>query len=266
MKRFAKILLLVLLGTLFYKFISSESKESFFFLKPTLKGVVEKSMAGVSGRYGIYIKNLKTGESYFSKENEIFEAGSLYKLWVMEKVFARINEGSLDEEDILSDNISNLNRKFSIASDEAELTSGGISLSIKNALEQMITISHNYAAMLLLDKVGKTNIPTKITAEEVGLFFERLYKKEVINEQYSNRMLDLLSRQKITDRIPKFLPADLRITHKTADLGFFEHDGGIVFSSKGDYIFIVLSESDMPDAAGKRIAELSKAIFDYFNK
>ncbi len=266
MKKFAKVSLLIFLSILIYKFITSESKESFIFLRPALEGVVEKSMAGVQGRYAIYIKNLKNGESYFSKENEIFDAGSLYKLWLMEKVFKQINEGTLNEDDVLSGSITDLNKQFDIASDEAELTSGKIEISIKAALEQMITISHNYAALLLLDKVGKANIPTKITAKEVGLFFERLYKKEIINEEYSNRMLDLLVKQKINDRIPKLLPTQIRVAHKTADIGLFEHDGGIVFSPKGDYIIVVLSESEMPDAAGKRIAELSKAVFDFFNR
>lgn len=266
MKRFAKLLLLILLSTLFYKFITSESKQLFIFPRPALKGVVEKSMEGVKGRYGIYIKNLKTKEDYFSKENEVFSSGSLYKLWVMEEVFKRVNEGTLKENEVLSADIDYLNRRFDVSPEKAELTGGGIKQAVLLAVEQMITISHNYSAMLLLDKLSDDKIRQETTPEEVGLFFENLYKRQIINGDYSNKMLDILSRQKINDRIPKLLPPETRIAHKTADLSFFEHDAGIVFSPKGDYIFVVLSESNMPDAAGKRIAELSKAVFDFFNK
>lgn len=266
MKRVAKACLFILLGILLFGFLNSKSSETYLFLNPTLKKVVTKSMDGITGRYGIYIKNLKTGETYSSNEKEIFKSGSLYKLWVMEKVFAQLKDGVLKDTDVLSENIDDLNRKFAIAPEDTELTGGTIELTVKDALEQMITISHNYAALLLLDKVGNEGVPTEINASGIGSFFEQLYNKKVIDEDNSNKMLDLLTRQQINDRIPKLLPSGTRIAHKTADLDFFEHDGGIVFSPKGDYIIVVLSESDSPDAAGQRIAELSKAVFDYFNR
>lgn len=265
MKRLAKACLLILLGFLLFGFLNSKSKLTFEFLNPTLKTVIAKSMDGAQGRYGIYIKNLKTGETYSSNEKEIFKSGSLYKLWVMQKVFEKIKEGVLKEDETLSENIDDLNRKFAISADDAELTGGTIDLTVKSALQQMITISHNYSALLLLNKVGNSGIPTELKTTDAGLFFEKLYKKQMINENYSDQMLDLLARQQINDRIPKLLPTGTRVAHKTADLNFFEHDAGIVFSPKGDYIIVVLTESDSPQTAGERMANLSKAVFDYFN-
>src|SRR3989344_3980726 len=75
------------------------------FLKPDLKKVAEETLYATSGRYGIIIKNLKTGESYQRGENDKFDPGSLYKLKLMVLVFEAISEGKLAEDDSLTADI-----------------------------------------------------------------------------------------------------------------------------------------------------------------
>lgn len=226
--------------------------------------MAEQAMSDTQGRYGIYIKNFKTGEIYTSRETENFDSGSLYKLWVMKKVFEQIKAGKLKEDDILSADISDLNQRYNVSEEEAEVADGNLTLSVKLALEQMITISHNYSAMMLLDKVGNNGVPTEVTPQQLAQFLESLYKGELVDQEDSAKMMDLLSKQQINDRIPKLLPEGTKVAHKTGDLGNFENDAGIVFTEKGDYIFVVLSESDFPAAAGERIASLSEAVYKYF--
>lgn len=233
---------------------------------PNLASTVKDSMKDFEGKYGIFVKNLKTGETYEMDGREFFEAGSLYKLWVMEAVFKKIKEGKLKEDDNLGADVKDLNLQMGIATSEAELKEGQLQFTISSALEQMITISHNYAALMLLNKVGSSGIPTKVTPKDVALFFERLYKGEIIDQDYSRKMVDILSRQEISDRVPKYLPEGTKIAHKTADFGFFEHDGGIVFSEGGDYIIVILTESSSPADADESIAQLSKAVYDYFSR
>lgn len=233
---------------------------------PNLASTVKDSMQDFEGKYGIFVKNLKTGETYEMNGREFFEAGSLYKLWVMGAVFEKIKEGKLEEDDNLEADVKGLNLQLGVATSEAELKEGRLQFTISSALEQMITISHNYAALMLLNKVGSSGIPTKVTPKDMALFFERLYKGEIIDSDYSKRMIDILSRQKIADRLPKYLPAGTKVAHKTADSGFFEHDGGVVFSPKSDYIIVVLTESSSPADADLKIAQLSKAVYDYFSR
>lgn len=281
MKRLAKLILLALAGLFIINFLTNK-KIPAISTKPALEMAVEQSMLEANGRYGIYIKNLKSGESYKSRENEVFEAGSLYKLWLMAMIFEKIKEGKLNADDPLEADVRDLNNQFGIDEDTAELKEGTMQFSVLSAIEQMITISHNYAALTLLTKTSRSEVesfiktlgikdstmepPAKTTAQDLGIFFEKLSKGEIVDQVFSKQMLDILDRQKINDRIPKLLPEGVKIAHKTADLGFFENDGGIVFSEKGDYIIVVLSETDSPEAAGVQIANLSKAIFEYFNK
>lgn len=228
--------------------------------------IVSSVLRGTEGRYGIFIKNLTTGENFFLNADQTFESGSLYKLKLMVLTFEQIKQGGLSENETLTADIEELNKFFEIPKEDAEFEEGVIQFSIKSALEQMITISHNYAALALTKKIGAKNLAEPITPGEVGSFFEDLYNGKVIDGDYSKQMLELLSRQKINDRIPKLLPKEVKVAHKTADLDYFEHDSGIVFSPKGDYIMVVLTESKIPDAAGRKTAELSKAVYGYFNR
>lgn len=234
--------------------------------KPTLKSVVDQSLVDTQGRYGVYIKNFKTGEKYALKGGETFDSGSLYKLWVMKKVFEQIKSGKLKEDNILSSSIASLNQKYNIASDEAEMKSGTLNISVKNALTQMITISHNYAAMLLLNAVGNSGVPTQTTPADVADLLEKIYKGEVVDPESSAKMMELLVKQQINDRIPKLLPEGTKVAHKTADLGFFEHDAGIVFTPQGDFLIVAMSETQFPQTADEKIANLSKAVYEYFNR
>lgn len=248
----------------------------------SLENTISPALEGTKGTYAIVVKNMKTGEQYSKNADTVFEPGSLYKLWVMGTVFDKISKGEIREDEILSEDASVLNQKFEIEEGEAEITEGEISMSTLDALNQMITISHNYAALLLSDRVQNSQIkkflqdngfnnsdlgsPPKTTAADIALFFEKLYKGEIVNPDSSGKMIALLKGQTLNDGLPKQLPQDLEVAHKTGDIGWFKHDTGIVYTPKGDYIIVVLSQSDSPSGAQERIAQVSKAVYDYFTK
>lgn len=278
------VIIVVVLIVLFRTFHKQSliSPNASFSSETSLQKVVEGAMSGSKGRYGIVIKNFKTGENFVFNEHQEFEQGSLYKLWVMAIVNQKVKEGALKEEDVLSEDIATLNDLFNIAPEDAEQTEGSIQLTVAQALNQMITISHNYAALLLTAKVSSSTItkflndngfneseirePPKTTPADIALFFDKLYRGELVDKETSSKMIELLKKQQLNDGLPKYLPQQKEIAHKTGDIGWFKHDGGIIFSEKGDYIIVVLSEGDFPPGAQERIALLSKAIWDYFNK
>lgn len=268
---------------------------------PTLKqeesqlgDVVKGSLLGTKGSYGIVILNLKTGENYFQNETSIYEAASLYKLWVMATSFEQIKNGQMREADMINQDVNVLRKKFGISAPLEEAVNNEkkdekniISFTVGDALMQMITISDNDAALLLTDKVRLINIskflekqgffssrlgsgnkqPTT-TPIEVALFLKRLYEGKIIDSMYSKKMLYLLRWQKLNTKIPKYLPENLFISHKTGELDEFNHDAGIVFAPKGDYILVVMSKSDIASRylAEERIAILSRDVYKYFNE
>ncbi len=237
-------------------------------------------LINASGTYAVVVKNFKTGESYTQNEHYVFQPASLYKLWVMGAVFAQKANGQLKHDDYLSAKITDLNQKFNIPPESAELTDGEVFFTVDQAVEQMITISHNYAAFLLTDKIGPEAIsnflknngfnesavssndsPPKTTAHDIALFFEKLYQKELISPAASLEMLEILKRQKLNGVLPKYLPAGAVVAHKTAKLDFYSHDAGLVFSPRGDYLIVVASETPDPLIAEEIMSKFSQTIF-----
>ncbi len=257
------------------------------------KIALEEILQG-EGEYAVAVKNLKTGESFFYNEDKQFDSASLYKLWVMAVSFQKIKDGSLRNDEILTLPQSYLDETLSettptptpegtptptpILPEEEKK----ISMEVSFALEKMITTSDNYAALLLASRSGTPSIvsflrqyelknsnfrqPPQTSASDIALFLEKLYKGEIVDRKYSEQMMEILKKQSLDDRIPKYLPDNIKVAHKTGELFGLKHDAGIVFGEKDDYIIVVLSETKNPTNASERIANFSKKVFDYFEK
>ena len=79
-------------------------------------------------------------------------------------------------------------------------------------------------------------------------------------------MIDVLKRQRLNDRIPRYLPKNIEVAHKTGELLGAKHDAGIVFASNGDYIIVVLSKTNNSADAVEKIAKFSEEIYKYFEE
>jgi beta-lactamase class A len=248
-----------------------------------LEDIVQKELRNANGKYAIAIKNLRTEERYFFNEHEIFESASLYKLFVMAEAFDQIKNGELSPERVLSQEIPILNEKFGIATESAELKEGSITIRVGDALTKMITISDNYSALLLSEAIRISNISAYLgekgfkeskmgtvggspitTASDILLFFEKLYNGDLAEENETQAMLTLLKNQQLNNKLPKYLPKDTEMAHKTGELGRLSHDAGIVYATENEYIIIVLSETSIPLEANEKMANISKAVHEYF--
>lgn len=251
----------------------------------TLEKSIQHALKGSTGTYAVIVKSLKeeTHDEYILNGDRVFETGSLYKLWVMAEAFNQIQNGTLKENEVLSEDIAVLNKKFDIASESAEIKDGTITVTVAQGLKQMITISHNYAALLLSDRVGLENVALFLekngfkesrisksvpvsTPKDIALFLEKLYKGELANQKYTQKMLYLLKMQKLNDKLPKYLPIGTVVAHKTGEINFLTHDAGIVYTKNGDYIIVVFSKSNYPSEAKERIAQISRLVYKYFMK
>lgn len=285
MRGFSKIFVFLFFLLIGASLLFGSDRNYKFFQREKLSEVVEKSLGEEKGDYGIVIKNLKTEESYALNSRKVFQSASLYKLWVMATVYEEIKDGNLKESDVLSSTIPELNTQFNLSSEEAELTEGAIERTVADAVFQMITFSHNYSALLLSSEVGNSRVssvvqglglnesrmgtssePPQTTASDIALFFELLYKGEIVDKNSSQKMMNILLEQELNDRIPKFLPKGTKVAHKTGELFGFKHDAGIVFTGKGDYIIVALLETNSPAKAAEKMANLSKAVYDYFER
>lgn len=259
-------------------------KEAIPVIDNPLASTVANELNGTKGSYAVLVKNLKTNKEYAFNAHRPYYSASLYKLWVMATAYQQIQKGTLNPDEIIEEDVKDLNDTFNIASESAELTEGTIKLSVTDALTKMITISDNYAALLLTKKVRLSNIAAflkqndftesslgttaqgapQTTAYDIALFFEKLYRGQLINKEYSKKMLTLLKAQRLNDKIPRDLPDTIIVAHKTGELDEYTHDAGIIFAPNDDYILVILSKSNAPDLAKDRIANISHAVYIYW--
>jgi beta-lactamase class A len=258
---------------------------------------IKEQLSGTTGSYGVVVVNLETDESSFLNEHTTFKTGSLYKLWVMATAFEQIKAGKLRETDILSQDINVLHNKFGLASPSAQINTqpsdapspsedpnaNKITMSVGEALEKMITVSDNYAALLLTERIRLINLSAFLdknnfsesmvgikggdpitSSYDMALFLKKLYKGELADKEYTDKMLSLLKRQRLNAKLPKYLPKDTVIAHKTGELDEFTHDVGIVYAPSGNYIIVVLTESTSRYQAEERISLVSQAVYKYF--
>jgi len=221
-----------------------------------LSSLINFELSKLEGHYAIIIKDLSRPLEYKKNENDIFTSASIYKLAVMYKIFDMLEKKQLQETDEIQP-----------------------SLTVANALSLSITVSDNNSALALAQTAGWEKIdslikseqisgfslnqetPT-ITAKAVSTLLEKIYNNKAVSPDASIKMKQLLLAQKVNDRIPKYLPSETKVAHKTGELDFIRHDAGIVYGKKSDYIFIFLSETPAPSDATENIANLSKKIFD----
>ena len=230
------------------------------------------------GELGVYIKDLRTGAEVMYNENKLFPSASLVKIPIMAAVYKAINDGILTANDKIQLKREHKVRGCGIYKRQRS----GTSYEVDDVVKHMIEESDNTATNMLTDRLGfnylnwcfkqfglrQTNLERAImdlrardyygignytTAREMGLLFEEIYYGRLINEDISKKMLTILSQQKINDRIPKYLPKNYIIAHKTGLMKDACHDAGIVFTDKTDFIIIILTSDFSTYRSAKRV-------------
>ncbi len=232
------------------------------------------ALGAFSGRAGIVIADALTGAGSYSGADVVFPSASLYKLAVMAEAYRRAAEGtlSLDGPITITDD--------DLTSDGYD-TEAGTVLTIREALERMITVSDNSPALALvrvLDArrinatsvalgMASTRINTVLpeaertapfnttTARDVATLLSGLARGTVVSPDASQAMLDTLARQRINDRLPAGLPDGTVIAHKTGNLDGISHDAGIVFTPAGPRVVVMLTADFDRDADVITLAE-----------
>jgi beta-lactamase class A len=70
--------------------------------------------------------------------------------------------------------------------------------------------------------------------------FERLLKRELLSPPSTRVALDMLLRQQLNDRIPRFLPHATPVAHKTGTFLQSRNDAGIIYLPDGTHLLVVI--------------------------
>lgn len=256
--------------------------------------ILEQSLSqqinSFNGESGILIKDLQSNWEISFNKDKLFPSASIVKIPIMVSCFYAMQNGKLKYDS-------------AIRLKSADKASGsgvlknmptGKEISVAELLELMITKSDNTAANMLIDRLGfeylnksfksygvkNTNLSRKMvdfksrsqgienytTAEDIALVLEKIYRGEIINQEVSKQCIDLLKKQKINDRIPKHLPEEVVVAHKTGLERFVCHDAGIVYTPNGDFIICALIKHSKTTSKSAKefIANVAEIAYQHF--
>lgn len=267
---------------------------------PSLEEKIRDKFENTDGIFALAFKNLESGKEILINERENFHAASTMKTPVMIEVFKQVHNGKFN----LYDSIIVKNEFKSIVdgsvfrlsdledSDQELYQYLGKKRSIYSLVNDMITVSSNFATNLIIDFIGVKNVNQTMrkvgamdinvlrgvedikafekdlnnstTAYDLMIIYEKLANGDIIDRKVSDKMIEILKNQEYQDIIPFYLPKNVEVAHKTGMITGVHHDSGIVFLPDGrKYVIILLSKELTDFGAGTLLlAEISKLIYN----
>ena len=166
----------------------------------------------------------------------------------------------------------------------------GKTMSLRALCESMITVSSNFAANLLIERLGGENIRATVTrlgadgmrvlrgvedqkafdkglnnsttAGALGVLMLKIATRRAVSPSADAEMAAILKRQRFNDGIPAGLPAGTVVAHKTGTITKVHHDAAIVYGPR-PYVLVILVRGiqDQKVSAGL-MAAISREIWN----
>ena len=244
-----------------------------------LESSLTDHLSGLDGVCGVAAVNLKDGRTVSIDVDSSFPTASMYKLFVMYRVFQALDRGSLSPNDTVTI------EEDDVIQDEPD---GGFAPgdtpTVSKALEAMITLSSNAAALALTRDIGgwpevesaarelgmtkTTTVDGDLwsTPSDMAHFFQLLASQSLVGKSASVKMIGLLLQQTVNDRLPALLPPEAAVAHKTGELDDVWNDAGIVYGTGGSYVIVVMSRGGTPEDEIRAEAELSQMVYAQYGK
>ncbi|CAM5217935.1 beta-lactamase OS=Ureibacillus acetophenoni OX=614649 GN=SAMN05877842_102379 PE=3 SV=1 [Ureibacillus acetophenoni] len=234
----------------------------------------------------LFVKDLKSDQFLIDdKLDEIFSSASLIKVPILLGVLDYVQKNNLPlDYEIAIDTENKVD--FSVVT-EQDLTS----CTLYELLVWMIITSDNSATNVLIDFLGmdelnkyfnqigllSTKLQRKMmdferanrgfdnvtTARDMAHLYSRIYQQNLLSEQYSNLVIDILCRQRVHEGLKRYIADDVSIAHKTGSLDTVCHDVGIVYLDQSDYIIgVFLTELNDVEAGKRLIGRISKMVYE----
>jgi len=263
-------------------------------LEARLRHIIQPSGAEVAVAY----RALDGSRELFIDADTPFHAASTMKVPVMIELFRQARSGklSLDEQLPVRNEFHSIvdatPYKLSEGDDsDAEVYAAvGTSLTLRHLCELMITVSSNFAANLLIERVGVENVRRTVTtlgadgmqvlrgvedqkafdkgmnntttARGLAVLLDRLAHGTAVDAAADSEMLAILKRQKFNDAIPAGLPEGTVVAHKTGSITRIHHDAAIVYAARPYVLVLLVRGIDDQKKSAALMAELSRAVYD----
>jgi len=281
---FLSIVLLLFLGKKLIKFspknISPLPQESLekSLTKQELLSEIQRLIEG-KGTYSVYIYNLNNKEGFGLGEETVFIAASINKIPVLASLYFLAGKGEID-----------LDKKIALQKkDIQDYGTGsirydppGTQYSLKTLARLMMEKSDNTAGYILgeivvgMEKVqelvnswglNQTDMANNQTSNhDMAVLLSLMYQGKITNEALTKEMMGFMDNSDFEERLPKFLPKNIKVYHKIGNEEGIIHDVGIIDFYQNPYYLGVFSidAADLEEAK-RTIAQISKLVFEFRN-
>ena len=226
-------------------------------------------LASLPGEVSLYVKDLVTGESCAWQADLPLVAASVIKIPVLIEAFRQERDGLLSMEEV-----------FTIRPEQKMPSCGalnalhdGLQVTLRDLCVLMIILSDNTATNILIDRLGigavnaalqglgcqktvlrrrlfdaeasRKGVENSITAGEIGMLLEKMYRGQCVSPQADARMISVLKEQRLNGKMPFFL-SGVPIAHKTGEDDGITHDVGIVYVEHPMILCFASEHTDVP--------------------
>jgi beta-lactamase class A len=242
---------------------------------PDLKARVQELIDSSGAEVAVAFRTLDGKNELWIDPDKTFHAASTMKVPVMIELFRQAEAGKLN----LDDSLFIKNEFKSIADGSAYVLSEGDdsdaevyknvgkTMTLRALCDAMITVSSNFAANLLIEKLGGENIRNTVTklgadgmlvmrgvedqkafdkgmnnattARALAVLMQRLATGTAVSAKADAAMIAMLKGQKFNDAIPAGVPPGTPVAHKTGTITKIHHDAAIVYGPR-PYVLVVL--------------------------
>ena len=254
---------------------------------PGLLGLLQRQQPA-NGTAGLYVRNLTTGAEASVNPERVFPAASLYKLPIMVETIRQIQLGRITPDQMLV--VSRANYVLGSGVLQGRM---GESLPVRELLRLMIAESDNIAAMMLLDLTGLNNVnqtmaglglrstrlldwhvpsanegigPYSTSPADMAVLLQTIAEGRLVDQATSDEALRLLGQKQASDLLSESLPWNVKVAHKWGEIPGARHEVGIVYTPRFQYVVVVMTENVDPRGSPGYIRDLSKAVYDYFDR
>lgn len=166
----------------------------------------------------------------------------------------------------------------------------GGSMTLRRLCELMITVSSNFAANLLIERLGVENIRRTVatldapgmqvlrgvedqkafdkglnnttTARGLLMLCQRLADGQAVDAAADAAMIEILKQQQFNDAIPAGVPKGTPVAHKTGTITRIHHDAAIVFAPQPYVLVVLVRGIDHQPKSAALIAEISRIVYE----
>ena len=269
---------------------------------PDLKTRIQKLIDSSGGEVAVALRSVDGRTELLIDADKAFHAASTMKVPVMIELFRQAEAGTLklDEPLLVKNEFHSIvdgsvyQMDVSDDSDGEVYKMAGKTMALRDLCEAMITVSSNFAANLLIEKLGAKNVQATVdrlggtgvrvlrgvedqkafdkglnnvtTAGGLAALFMHLASGTAVSPKADAEMIAMLKRQKFNDAIPAGIPGGTPVAHKTGTITKIHHDAGIVYGPH-PYVLVVLTRGIQDQkVSGPLMASISREVWNTLEK